>query len=70
MDTLPKTLVPLNRIARALRVKVAWLKGEAEAGRIPAVQAGGRWLSTLAAVERALLARLPDEGGEGVHHAG
>lgn len=64
-----KTLIPLNRIARVLSVPVRWLIGEAEGGRIPAVQAGGRWLSTLTAVEKALLARLPGDGGKGAGDA-
>ena len=52
-------LIALNRLARRLNVPAAWLRAEAQQGRIPAVEAGGRWLSSLEAVESALLSRLP-----------
>ena len=60
----PKALIPLNRIARRLSVPVRWLRAEAEAGRVPALQAGGRWLSTLDAVEEKLLQQLAHNGAE------
>ena len=48
-------LLPLFAMARALRVTQGWLKSEAEAGRVPALKAGNRFLFSRAAVERALL---------------
>ena len=48
-------LLPLFAMARALRVTQGWLKSEAEAGRVPALKAGNRFLFSRAAAERALL---------------
>jgi hypothetical protein len=44
-------------MARWVRVPVAWLKAEAEAGRIPALRAGTVFLFDPATVERVLLER-------------
>jgi hypothetical protein len=50
-------LLPLNIIARRLRVRVRWLRSEAEAGRIPSLRADNQFLCDFEAVEAALLAR-------------
>jgi hypothetical protein len=50
-------LLTLRQLARRLQVSQAWLKAEAEAGRIPSLPAGGRYLFSLAAVQNALLER-------------
>lgn len=52
--------------ARHFGVKVAWLKTEADAGRVPALIAEDRYLFDLDAVEAALLerARRADSGEE------
>lgn len=50
-------LLPINTVARRLRVPVRWLRGEAESGRIPCLRADGKFLCDLEAVERALLER-------------
>ncbi len=50
-------LLPLNIVARRLRVPVRWLRAEAEAGRIPSLQAGNSYLCDPQAVEAALLER-------------
>jgi hypothetical protein len=50
-------LLPLNVIARRLRVPVRWLRAEAEAGRIPSLRADNQYLCVLEAVEGALLER-------------
>jgi hypothetical protein len=50
-------LLPLNVVARRLRVPVRWLRAEAEAGRVPSLQADNQFLCDLGAVEAALLAR-------------
>jgi len=67
-----KALIPINVAARKLRVTAAWLRGEAEARRVPALLAGKRWLCNVAAVEAALLARIEPAGGQapekGVDH--
>ena len=52
-----RELLPLGPMARYLGVKPAWLRGEAEAGRVPAVRAGETYLFNVVALERALLER-------------
>jgi hypothetical protein len=47
-------ILPLNLIARKLRVGVHWLELEAEAGRIPAFKAGNVWLGCLEDIEEVL----------------
>ena len=58
------TLVPIGRMARILRVPVVWLRGEAEAGRVPCLRAGKVFLFDAEAVERVLLERAAG-GGQG-----
>ncbi|MDP6558260.1 MAG: hypothetical protein QGG71_26590 [Pirellulaceae bacterium] len=51
-------------LARNLRVTVGWLRDEADAGRLPHVKAGNRYLFNSEAVRRVLLERaatLPPE---------
>ena len=51
-------LLTLPQLARRLKVSQRWLRDEAEAGRIPCLNAGsGRYLFSSTAVERALLER-------------
>jgi hypothetical protein len=54
-------LLTLSLMARRLRVPVKWLRSEAQAGRIPALDAGGRFLFHAPSVERALLSRAVGE---------
>ena len=58
--------VPLSIMARRLRVRVRWLREEAEAGREPALKAETQWLFDPKAVEAVLLlrARASDDGEE------
>lgn len=56
METTTR-LTPLNIVARRLRVPLQWLRGEAEANRIPCLRAGRAFLCDLAAVEEVLLVR-------------
>ena len=58
-----RELLPLGPMARYLGVRAAWLRGEAEAGRVPGVRAGHTWLFRVEAVERVLLERAgePEE---------
>lgn len=55
-------LMPLREMARRLRVPATWLKAEALAGRVPAVQAGNQFLFHLEAVESALAERARKGG--------
>jgi hypothetical protein len=67
METTTRIL-PLNVVARRLRVPLRWLRAEAEAGRIPSLRADNQFLCDLGAVEAALLERArhpaPTEGGD------
>ncbi len=56
-------LLPLNHIARRLRVPLRWLKNEAQAGRVPVLDAGGVLLANPDAVQTALLRRATDNAG-------
>jgi hypothetical protein len=56
METTTR-LLPLNVVARRLRVPVRWLRAEAEAGRIPSLRADNQFLCNLTAVEAVLLER-------------
>ncbi len=57
METNHAPLLPLSRMARKLRVTVAWLRSEADAGRVPCLKAGNRYLFAPEAVERMLVER-------------
>lgn len=50
-------LIPLNEMARRLRVTLKWLRGEADAGRIPHLNADGRILVDPKVVEDVLAER-------------
>lgn len=64
----PCRLLPLSRMARRLHVTVAWLRSEAEAGRVPCLRAGRCYLFSPVAVELAISQRAASEyvvaGGE------
>lgn len=47
-------LLSLPRAARACGVSSQWLKAEAEAGRVPCLKAGKRYLFNVVAVQEAL----------------
>jgi hypothetical protein len=66
MSTTHNTLLPLAPTARLLGVPATWLRGEAEAGRIPHLKAGGALLFDVDLVEQLLLerARRPAAGKE------
>ena len=57
MNTSAPNLLPLNIVARRLRVPVRWLRAEAEAGRVPSLRAENVFLCDPTAVEFALLER-------------
>lgn len=50
-------LLPIGPTARRLHVTVKWLRSEAEAGRVPHLQADDRFLFDPNALEQALLKR-------------
>jgi hypothetical protein len=70
MDTAPPTpLAPLLEASRLLRVPAAWLRAEAEAGRLPHLRAGKSILFDVDLVERLLIERArrpvsPTEEGD------
>lgn len=39
-----RDLMPLRRMAARLGVPCKWLREQAEAGKVPGLQAGNRWL--------------------------
>lgn len=57
VELSPQKLVPLASMARRLRVTTAWLRAEAEAGRVPSLKAGERYLFVPEIVEAELLKR-------------
>jgi hypothetical protein len=57
----PDALLPLGRMARQLHVTSAWLRNEADAGRVPCLKAGNRYLFAPEVVERVLAARAAQE---------
>ena len=54
-------ILTLPKMASALRVTAKWLKAEADAGRVPCLRAGRRYLFAPAAVEKALAERAATE---------
>ena len=62
MSNPPPELVTLAVLARRLSLSVAWLKAEAEAGRVPHLKAGRRRLFNVDAVRDCLLKRAAGEG--------
>jgi hypothetical protein len=62
MDTThAPLLLPLGPMARRLRLTAAWLRDESDAGRVPCLRAGKRYLFAPEAVERVLAARAAQE---------
>jgi hypothetical protein len=51
------TILTLPRMARRLGVTAAWLRDEADGGRVPCLPAGKRYLFEPVAVERAIADR-------------
>jgi hypothetical protein len=60
-------LLSLPRMARRLGVTAKWLRAEADAGRVPCLRAGKRYLFAPPAVERSLAKRAAQnqEGSRG-----
>ena len=59
-------LLSLSRMARRLSVTQQWLLDQADAGKIPSLKAGNRYLFNPAAVEDVLAARAArtQKGGD------
>jgi hypothetical protein len=53
-------LLPLRRMAAQLGVPSQWLREQAEAGNIPGLRAGNRWLFAPEAARAAVLAMAGD----------
>jgi hypothetical protein len=63
MITAPiSRLLPVGPMARRLRVPAKWLREEAEAGRVPCLQAGRALLFDPETVERVLVERARQGG--------
>lgn len=62
MTDKPEAVLSLARMARRLGVTQRWLRDEANAGRIPHLRAGTRYLFSPEAVERTLPERAAEEG--------
>ena len=65
---LSESFLPLKRAAVRLGVPAAWLRAEADAGRIPHLRVGRRLLVNPQAIERVLLDRAQRAAGGGVNH--
>lgn len=61
METTHSQLVPLGPMARQLRVTSEWLRLEADAGRVPCLVAGTRYLFAAKVVEKVLADRAATE---------
>ena len=57
-------LLPVGPMARRMRVPVKWLRGEAEAGKVPHLRADKVLLFDPKTVERVLLSRARQDGSE------
>ena len=69
LTTDQSILLPLGPTARRLRVPSTWLRGEAEAGRVPALRVGRTFFFDPDAVQAILLERarrIPRSVAEGV----
>ena len=58
-------LVSDTQLARILGISAAWLRSEAENGRLPGIQAGKRFLFNVPVVERILAERASTEHAKG-----
>jgi len=63
-----KRIVPLGVMARLVHVPTKWLRSEAEAGRVPALRAGNRYVFRLDIVSRIIADRAAQAStGEASH---
>jgi hypothetical protein len=64
MTTTSPKLIPQGPLARGLRVPAKWLREEALAGRVPHLKTGQVILFDPETVERVLVERARQEGGD------
>lgn len=64
MHSQSSSLLNDAKLARRLGVRAAWLRAEADAGQLPHVKAGDRYLFDPVTVERLLLGRARAPKGE------
>jgi hypothetical protein len=57
VETLDETFQPIRLVASRVGVPAAWLRAEAEAGRVPHLRAGRQILISLEQAEQTLLRR-------------
>jgi hypothetical protein len=62
-------LLSLRRAARQFGIPAQWLRGEADAGHVPHLRAGGRYLFDLGALTRALAQRAGRNDTDGAKEA-
>lgn len=62
-------LLSLSRMARRLGVTQQWLRGQADAGKIPCLKADNRYLFNPEAVQEALSAKAAQTRQGGGDHA-
>ncbi len=63
-------LLSLARAARRLGLTAKWLRAEADAGRVPCLRAGTRYLFDLAALTEALANRAKNGRQDAEHRQG
>ena len=63
IDPPRESFVSLRRTAARIGVPVNWLRGEAQADRVPHLRVGRRMLFSVEAVERALIERMEQSMG-------
>jgi excisionase family DNA binding protein len=57
MNATPSSFLPVKVVAHRLGVPAAWLRRQVEAGAIPAIRTGRRWLVDIDGARASLLAR-------------
>lgn len=65
METSHAILLPLGPMSRRVRVTAGWLRAEADAGRVPCLRAGKRYLFAPEVVERVLAERAAGDPAGG-----
>ena len=66
-DTPNETFQPLRLVASRVGVPAAWLRAEAEAGRVPHLRAGRQILISREQAEQALLRRAASMSTESIN---
>ncbi len=69
MENQRPQLLSLPALAEVLKLPERWIQAEADAGRIPCLRVGHHYRFNRQAVERVLLDRAQQAGGEGVANA-